>query len=125
MGDKVNVADVKISAATISDPIYYGRAAKRMAEELLRKEFRGPGDTIEGAAERLRRSHGLDPNILLQAWNRPPREMKTSRWLALFIVHWQEIASKTETAYETRRSNAVENHPLLVSLADLVAGRRS
>lgn len=102
---------------------FLAKRAKTMAEDLLRDEHRGPGDTIQAAASRLQVAEGLDENILMQCWNRPPREMLVSRWMTLFFVHHRRCAQDMDNAYERKRAQLVEDHPVWVGLADLVAGR--
>lgn len=131
MGGKTPVRDDKMlvtridfgSACCIDDPVWLGEHAKKMAREILKKEHRGPGDTIQAAAGRIETSHGLDSNITLQCWNRPPREMLVSRWMAIFRVHHVFVASPS-AAYAATRARAVDRgvHPAIVRLADLVAG---
>lgn len=107
--------------ARIDDPLWLGQEAKRMSSDLLRKEHRGPGDTIEAAAHRLQTRLRVPAAIILQCWNRPAREMKVSRWMSVFRAHWEEFGSKMDTAYERKREETTA-HPALVRLADLVAG---
>lgn len=57
-------------AVRINDPIWLGNEARRMSKELLHKEHRGPGDTIEAAAYRLQTKHGVDASVILQGWQR-------------------------------------------------------
>lgn len=114
-GDKMHVA-------SISDPIWLGEEAKRMSRELLEHEHRGPGDTIEAAAQRLQTRLRVPASIILQCWNRPAREMKTSRWMAVFQAYWTEFGDRADEAYEEKRKTTTA-HPALVRLADFVAGR--
>ncbi|MBA1141741.1 hypothetical protein [Mesorhizobium neociceri] len=122
MRDKSCVVGSKMHVARIDDPIWLGQEAKRMSKEILRKEHRGPGDTIEAAANRLHIRHHVDASVIIQCWNRPAREMKVSRWMSVFMVYWAEFGAKAETAYEEKRK-ATNAHPALVRLADFVAGR--
>lgn len=122
MDDKKRDRDRKMSVASVDDPIWLGKEAKRMSEELLRKYHRGPGDTIEAAANRIQTKRRVPASVILQCWNRPAREMKVSRWMAVFRAHWEEFDAKAEAAYEEKR-NATTAHPALVRLADFVAGR--
>lgn len=125
MRDKKYDGDGEMSVASICDPIRLGEEAKRMSDELLRKEHRGPGDTIEAAAYRLQNKHRAPvASVILQCWNRPPREMKVSRWMTVFMVHWAEFSAKADAAYESKRETT-NAHPALVRLADLVAGRKA
>jgi hypothetical protein len=123
MGDKTHALANTMRASRAITPEWLGAEAKRMGCALLRKEHRGPGDTIEAAASRLAVRNGIPTSILMQAWNRPPREMKVSRWMQLFAVYWDEIESRAEQRYDDRRAQTAQTHPSLVRLADLVAGR--
>jgi hypothetical protein len=122
MRDKSSDRNAKMSVTRIDDPVWLGCEAKRMATELLQKEHRGPGDTIEAAADRIQTRLRVPSTITLQLWNRPPREMKVSRWMTVFRAHWQEFEANAETHYEEKR-NVTQAHPALVRLADIVAGR--
>lgn len=122
MRDKSPDRGNKMSVTSISDPIWLGEQAKRMSEDLLRKEHRGPGDTIEAAASRIGNRHNTDPAIFMQCWNRPPREMKVSRWMSVFATYWAEFGEKTNAAYEEKREKT-HAHPAIVRLADFVSGR--
>lgn len=124
MRDKSSDMDAKMSVTSIDDPMWLGSEAKRMSTALLRKEHRGPGDTIEAAAARLQSKHRVDAGIILQGWNRPPREMKVSRWMAVFKAYYAEFGAAAEKAFEDKR-NETTAHPALVRLADLVAGREA
>jgi hypothetical protein len=123
MRDKSYVRGAKMFVARVDDPIWLGSEAKRMASELLEKEKSPIGDTIEAAAHRLQTKHRVPvASIILQCWNREPREMKVSRWMTVFYVYWREIGERGHHAYEEKR-NGTSAHPLLVGLADFVAGR--
>ena len=122
MRDKCSDRGVKMSVTRIDDPIWLGTEAKRMSEELLRHEHKGPGDTIEAAAGRLQTRLRVPSNIILQCWSRPPREMKVSRWMAVFQAHWEEFGRRAEANYEEHR-NETTAHLAFVRLADLVVGR--
>lgn len=125
MRDKKRGTDNMSCVARIDDPVWLGKQAKRMSQELLQREHRGPGDTIEAAAYRLQTKHGCDASIILQGWQREPRDMLVSRWMSLFQAHSAAFAASAEAAYEERRKNTdVDSHPILVRLADFVAGRK-
>lgn len=122
MRDKCSDRGVKMSVTRIDDPIWLGEQARQMATELLEKEKRPVGDTIEAAAYRLQNKHRVPvASVILQCWNRPPREMKVSRWMTVFYVHWREFGERVGAAYEEKR-NGTTAHPALVRLADFVAG---
>lgn len=127
MGHKWHVTDYKMSVTLFADPKFAGRSAKAMARALLRKEHQGPGDTIEAAAHRIERKHGVAAEIILQGWNRPPRGMMAARWLPLFYAWCRaglaKCSEKADQAYEAERARHDELSAL-VRLADLVAGRK-
>ena len=126
MGDRSHGGDDKMHAtARIDDPVWLGDEFKRMSCALLRRYHRGPGDTIEAAAGRVAVKHRIDPSILMQGWNRGPRETKTSRWMAVFKAYHAEFceAHSAESYEEKRNAAAGHVHPTLLRLADLVAGR--
>lgn len=121
MRDKKFAGNSKMFVASINDPRFVGASAKRMAEDLLRKEDRGPGDTIDAAAYRLQTLYGVDADIVLQGWRREIKDMKASRWLSLFIAYCKAGLAKGDEFYGKERTLHDENSPL-VRLADLVAG---
>lgn len=122
MRNKKQDRDDTMHVTRLDDPIWLGDEAKRMSRELLRKEHRGPGDTIEAAAHRLQTRLRVPASIILQCWNRPAREMKASRWMAVFQAYWTEFGDRADEAYEEKRKTTTA-HPALVRLADFVAGR--
>lgn len=123
MGNKSHVTGSKMSVVDFSDPIFAGKSAKRMANDLLTKEFRGPSDSIEAAAYRVQTTYGVDANIVMQGWNREPRGMLTHRWLPLFQAWLAAGFARADAAYEEERARH-EDTSALVRLADLVAGKK-
>lgn len=124
MGNKKRVASNKMSVTDINEPMFAGRTAKKMAEDLLRKFDNGPGDTIEAAAYRVQSEFGVDANVIMQGWNREPRGMLTHRWLPLFQAWCAAGFARADAAYEAERARH-EDTSALVRLADLVAGRKA
>lgn len=124
MRNKCHVTGNKMSVTDINDPLFYGRSAKQMARDLLRKEHHGPGDTIEAAAHRIQVTKGVDASVLMQGWNREPRPMLTHRWFPLFQAWCAAGFAKAENAYEEERARH-EDGSALVRLADLVAGKKA
>lgn len=123
MRNQSDVADDKMSVTRVEDPIWLGHEARRMSRALLKREHHGPGDTIEAAAYRLQTKHKVPvAPVILQCWNRPPREMLVSRWMTIFAVFWAEFGERADAAYEEKRK-ATNAHPVLLRLADFVAGR--
>lgn len=124
MRNKSHVTGSKMSVIDTNDPMFYGRSAKRMAKDLLAKHHHGPGDNIETAAYRAQTQYGVDANIIMQGWNRPPRGMLAHRWFPLFNAWCAAGFAKAEKAYEDERLHH-EEHSALVRLADLVSGRKA
>lgn len=122
MRDKSCDRDNKMCVARIDDPIWLGKEAKRMGTELLEHEKKSLGDTVEAAAYRLQLKHGVPASVILQCWNREPREMKVSRWMAVFAAYWSVFEASGIKAYEEERKDH-EGNSALVRLADFVAGR--
>lgn len=124
MGDKKPAGNDTMYVARIDDPIWLGAHAKKMARDLLVKEFAGPGDTIEAAAYRIQRERRVDAKIILQLWNRPPREMKVSRWMSVFRAHYEAFKNDAPARYAAAKeeADAAGVHPAIRRLADLVAG---
>lgn len=52
--------------------------ARRMSTEMLKAEFRGPGDTLEAAAYRLQAKRGVPASTTLRLWNREVTDMLVS-----------------------------------------------
>lgn len=124
MRDKFYAGNSKMFVAGINDPEFVGSSAKFMARKLLRKEDRGPGDTIDAAAYRLQTRYGVDADIVLQGWRREIKDMKASRWLSLFIAYCKAGLAKGDEFYEQERTLHDENSAL-VRLADFVAGAKN
>lgn len=123
MRDKKHVGSNKMFVADFKDPSFVGSSARRMATELLEKEFRGPGDTLEAAAYRLQTKYALDAEISLQGWRREIKEMKASRWLRLFQAWWAAGLAKADNLYAEERA-LHDSTSAIVGLADFVAGTK-
>jgi len=124
MRDRKSVEDSKMFVTAYNSPEFVGVSAKEMATALLHKEFRGPGDTIDAAAYRLQTKHGVDAEIVLQGWRREIRDMKASRWIALFQAYYAAGLVKASAKYDEERARH-EPNSALVRLADFVAGKRA
>jgi hypothetical protein len=124
MSGKSHVKGNKMSVIDINDPMFAGRSAKKMASDLLGKYHRGPGDNIETAAYRIQSECGVDADIILQGWNRPPRGMLTHRWLPLFQAWCAAGFARADRAYDEERARH-DDTSALVRLADLVAGKKA
>ena len=99
--------------------VAYINEAKTMARFLLRREHRGPGDTIEAASHRLETKFKVPASIIMRLWNRPVKDMLMSNFMALTEAYIK-ASTRIEKAYEHEKSMAV--HPAILRLATLVAG---
>ena len=118
MGDKSQSRDGKMSDAYIN-------TAKGMAEFLLSREHRGPGDTIEAAAHRLQTRFGVPVATLMRLRHREVKDMLMSSFFPLAAAYaaYQGACTKMDEAYEAKRANQVD--PKILRLADFVAGRKA
>ncbi|MBZ3691012.1 hypothetical protein [Phyllobacterium calauticae] len=117
MGNKPFVEDDKMNDV-------YVKEARVMGEFLLRREYRGIGDTIEAAAHRVQTKFGAPASILLRLRHR--REMKDMMLssFAAIAEAYQKASSKTDQIYENERSIHAPNSKA-VWLADLVSGTKT
>ncbi|QIG76682.1 hypothetical protein EVC28_058 [Rhizobium phage RHph_I1_23] len=107
--------DKKMSAEYIS-------TAKGMADFLLTREHRGPGDTIEAAAYRLQTRFGVPVTVLMRLRHREVKDMLMSNFMALADAY-QKVSQKIDNAYEHEREVAID--PKILRLADFVAGKKT
>lgn len=68
--------------ADVSDLAYVDEA-RNWAEFLIRKEFKGPGDTIDAAMSRTARRHKIASAQLWGLRYRPPKDMAVSLYMRL------------------------------------------
>lgn len=101
--------------------VEYISTAKGMADFLLTREHRGPGDTIEAAAYRLQRKFGVPVTVLMRLRHREVKDMLMSNFMALAGAY-QAASEKIEKAYEHEREVAID--PKILRLADFVAGKK-
>lgn len=101
---------------------------QRMARELIKREHKGPGDTIEGAAERLQRQYRryeIKAVTLIRLWNRKITDAKMSTFFTVFKVYqdvvakYDDAAENMDRAYEREREISTIDTNLL-RLVDFV-----
>jgi nitrogenase molybdenum-iron protein alpha/beta subunit len=100
----------------------YISTAKGMADFLLTREHRGPGDTIEAAAYRLQTRFGVPVTVLMRLRHREVKDMLMSNFMALADAY-QRVSQKIDNAYEHEREVAID--PKILRLADFVAGKKT
>ena len=113
MSDKGFVEVFKMSAAVVIE-------AKSMADFILHRVHRGPGDTVDAAMHRAERLYGVPSEWLHRLRYRDLKDVPGSVLLTLFNAY-RAAADQAERAYHKERS-LHETHSALVGLADLVAG---
>jgi len=102
--------------------VEYVNESKRMADFILHKVHRGPGDTVEAAMHRAERLYGVPANWLHRLRYREIKDMPMSAFAAL--AHAYRAASHAaDAAYEAERKLADARGSKVVWLADLVAGK--
>lgn len=116
MGDKgFDRENKKMGTAYISD-------AKNMADYLLAREHRGPGDTIEAAAYRVQSKFGVPSSVLMRLRHREVKDMLMSNFMALAQAY-RAASDRIDKAYEKEREAAVD--PKILRIADFVAGKKN
>jgi hypothetical protein len=117
MRDRFNETENTMSVAYIT-------GAKTMARFLLKREHRGPGDTIEAASHRLQTKFKVPASIIMRLWNRPVNDMLLSNFVALAVAYmkakYATASEKIEKAYEDEKALAV--NPTILRLAAALAG---
>lgn len=114
MSDKGFEKADKMSDAYVSE-------ARGMADFILQKAHRGPGDTVDAAMHRAERIYGAPATWLHRLRYRQIKDMPVSAYGA--IVHaYRAALEASERAYEAERKQADARNSKLVGLADLVVG---
>lgn len=75
--------------ANMSDA--YIDEAKGWADFLIRREFRGPGDTVDAAMARCERKHHIARSVLWGLRYRPPKDMMVSLYMKLRSAYEIEL----------------------------------
>lgn len=98
--------------------------ARGMADFILQKAHRGPGDTVDAAMHRAERIYGAPATWLHRLRYRQIKDMPVSAYGA--IVHaYRAALEASERAYEAERNLADARNSKLVGLADFVAGSKA
>ena len=117
MSDKDRDGAVKMSVDYINE-------SKLMADFILHKVHRGPGDTVDAAMHRAERQYGVPAVWLHRLRYRELKDMPVSAFAAL--VHaYRAACDAGEKAFQEERALADARNSKLVRLADLVAGPKT
>lgn len=104
--------------------VEYITESKRMADFILHKVHRGPGDTVDAAMHRAERLYGVPAAWLHRLRYRQITDMPVSAFGA--IVHaYRAACEASERAYEAERKLADARGSTLIGLADALAGTKA
>lgn len=97
--------------------------AKSMAEYILQREHRGPGDTIDAAMHRAERKYGVPSTWLHRLRYREIKDMPASAFVSL-VQAYEAACIRADRAYENERANHAPD-TAIVRIADALAGKKS
>ena len=101
--------------------VEYVTEAKGMAEFILQKVHRGPGDTVDAAIHRAERIYGIPASWMRRLRYREISDMPVSAYGAI-VNAYRAALEASERAYEAERELADARNSKLLGLADFVAG---
>jgi hypothetical protein len=106
--------------------VEYVNESKRMADVILEKVHRGPGDTVDAAMHRAERLYGVSASWLhrLRYRHRDLTDMPVSAFFSIFNAY-RAVCDAGERAYAAERELANARNSKLVGIADFVAGKTS
>lgn len=117
MGNKRSVEGDKMIDAYIND-------ARLAGEEMLRKEYRGLGDTIEAAAHRVQKKWGAPASFLMRLRHRSGlKDMMLSSFVAVAEAYGK-FSRTAERGYENERKQHDPNSKM-ARLAAVIAGAKT
>lgn len=101
--------------------VAYVNEAKSMADFIVHKAHRGPGDTVDAAMHRAERLYGVPATWLHRLRYREVGDMPTSAFFAIFNAY-RAACELADRAYENERAKHAPD-TALVRFADAVAGK--
>lgn len=114
MSDKGFEGSDKMSDAYVSE-------ARGMADFILQKAHRGPGDTVDAAMHRAERLYGVPAAWLHRLRYRNIKDMPVSAFASI-VMAYRAACEATERAYEAERALADARNSKMAWVADFVAG---
>lgn len=117
MSDKDFEGTDKMSVEFVSE-------ARGMADFILQKAHRGPGDTVDAAMHRAERLYGAPASWLHRLRYRQIKDMPVSAYGAI-VRAYRAACEASERAYEAERKLADARNSKLLGLADAVAGAKT
>lgn len=70
----------------------YVEDAQRWADFLIKREFKGPGDTLDAAMARCERKHRVSRSVFWSLRYRPPMDMLVSVYMTLRDAYEAELS---------------------------------
>lgn len=116
MSDKIVEGSNKMSVAYVDE-------AKTMADFIVGKVHRGPGDTVDAAMHRAERLYGVPSAWLHRLRYRELKDIPASAFFSILNAY-RAACEASEQAYEAERELANARNSKLVRLADFVAGKK-
>lgn len=98
--------------------------SKRMADVILRKAHRGPGDTVDAAMHRAERLYGAPAAWLHRLRYRELNDVPASVFFSLYKAYCA-VRDAGERAYDAERNKTDESNPILVGVARFIAGEET
>ena len=95
--------------------------AKGMADFILHRVHRGPGDTVDAAMHRAERLYGIPSEWLHRLRYRELKDVPGSVLVTLFNAY-RAACEQAERSYDKERAQH-ETHSALAGLADALAGK--
>ncbi|RVD44899.1 hypothetical protein EN742_00710 [Mesorhizobium sp. M4A.F.Ca.ET.020.02.1.1] len=81
----------------------YVNEARGWADYLIRREFRGPGDTVDAAMARCERKYHVARSVLWGLRYRPPKDMMVSLYMRLRSAYEDELGRLDQRIEEELR----------------------
>lgn len=104
--------------------VAYVNEAKSMADFIVHKAHRGPGDTVDAAMHRAERLYGVPASWLHRLRYREITDMPVSAFGAI-VSAYRAASEAADRAYEAERKLADARNSKVLRLADFVAGQQN
>lgn len=102
--------------------VEYVNESKRMADFIVHRAYRGPGDTVEAAMHRAERLYGVPASWLHRLRYRRVKDMPVSVFGTLASAY-RAACETADRSYAAERKLADARNSKVLWLADLVAGQ--
>jgi len=118
MSDKGSEGSDKMSVDYVSE-------ARGMAEFIIKREHRGPGDTVDASMHRAERRYGVPASWLHRLrYRHDLTDLPTSVFFSILNAYGA-AQEACEEAYQAERKLADARNSKLLRLADFVAGPKN